>query len=117
MKASSAILAHIDRLYDCYLASPRFCASDPSAFEQILTQLEEIREFVLDVGSRGVERGASGYTQFLLHQGFGAKSFTTGKVGAVQGDNEELTVTLFNDMSRFWRQFLESSCRFNQSSV
>jgi hypothetical protein len=113
MKSSLEVLAHIERLYERYLASPRSYASDPRVFEQILSSLEDLREFILDVGSRGVESSKSGYTQFLIEKGYGAKDFTSARYLADQNANSVDDLEMFNDISSFWRQFLQSPRRFH----
>ena len=106
MKSSTDIVGHIDKLIDAALQRPAMYASTPHALEEILAQLDELREFILSDDPKPNKEVRSSYTQFLSAQGYGVGSYC--RRHAPFPEITEKERDLFFQLCGFWKQYLQT---------
>src|SRR5271167_4839316 len=101
------VLAYIDDRYEAMLEKPKMFASNPMALEELLRQLEDLREFAVTGEWNFAMR--RGYSRFLGNIGFGVAMATTRYIEQGVTDTSEL----FKMVVSTWRRFLSSPFRIS----
>src|SRR5262249_12974600 len=103
MKSVEEVIQYIDSFVMHALERPHMYASSPQALEEKLAILDQLREFILEVGE---QYGPLSYAAFLSQKGYGVRMFTTKHlVGRVLSSEEK---NLFKELSDFWMEYLVS---------
>lgn len=102
MRSAGEIVAHIEKKMQAMLLRPKMYASSPEALEDVLWELDRLREFALD--ERQLEADCGAYSAFLCNRGFGAGTFCQ---HTRNGSLTDKDLKLFEDLARFWREYMD----------